>query len=125
MSIYLDNSATSFPKPECVYAAIEAYMRGNGASPGRGNYEKAMTAEKLVYETRKSLAALIGAQKPSEIVFTQNATEAINTVIKGYLRPGDTVLTSNIEHNAVWRPLKKLERDQGVKVNCFHVSPEG
>jgi selenocysteine lyase/cysteine desulfurase len=95
LKIYLDNSATSYPKPDCVYDAINDYMRNNGASPGRGNYANAMAAEKLVYDTRKNIATLFCAKKPSEIVFTSNATEAINTVLKGYLKNGDGVLTSN------------------------------
>ena len=125
MKIYLDNSATSYPKPECVYAAVNDYMRNNGASPGRGNYANAMEAEKLVYETRKTIAKLFNAKKPSEIVFTSNATEAINTVLKGYLKSGDEVLTSNAEHNAVWRPLKNLEKTRNVKINYFNVTKDG
>ena len=125
MKIYLDNSATSYPKPECVYNAVDEYMRNNGASPGRGNYANALEAERLVYETRKTVAKLLGAKKPSEIVFTLNSTEAINTVLKGYLKPGDGVLTSNAEHNAMWRPLKNLENSRGVKICCFNVTKDG
>jgi len=125
LKIYLDNSATSFPKPDSVYDAINEYMRNNGASPGRGNYANAMAAEKLVYETRKTVAKLFGVKKPGEIVFTQNSTEAINTVLKGFLKPGDEVLTSNAEHNAVWRPLKNLESSRGIKINCFSVAKDG
>ena len=125
MKIYLDNSATSYPKPDCVYGAVNDYMRGNGASPGRGNYANAMAAEKLVYETRKALSKLFGAKKPGEIVFTSNATEAINTVLKGYLKSGDGVLTSNVEHNAMWRPLKNLESSRDVKISCFNVTRDG
>lgn len=125
MKIYLDNSATSFPKPECVYDAINVYMRENGSSPGRGNYANAMESERLVYETRKSIAKLLSAKKPSEIVFTMNSTEAINTVLKGYLKSGDGVLTSNSEHNAMWRPLKNLERTNHITINCFSVTKDG
>ena len=125
MKIYLDNGATSYPKPECVYDAINSYMRDNGASPGRGNYASSMASEKLVYETRKAIAKLLGAKKPSEIVFTSNATESINTVLKGYLNNGDGVLTSGAEHNAIWRPLKKLEQSRNVRVECFSVSKDG
>jgi len=125
MGIYLDNSATSYPKPECVYDAVNAYMRDNGASPGRGTYANAMASDKLVYEARKSVARLIGAEKAGEIVFTMNSTEAINTVLKGFLQDGDGVLTSDAEHNAVWRPLKTLEKYRGVKIRCFRVSKDG
>jgi len=125
LGIYLDNSATSYPKPECVYTAINNYMRENGASPGRGNYANAMASERIVYETRKTIARLFGAKRPSEIVFALNATEAINTVLKGFLKNGDEVLTSNAEHNAVWRPLKNLENSRHVRINCFSVSKDG
>jgi len=125
LKIYLDNSATSYPKPECVYEAVNDYMRNNGASPGRGNYANAMAADRLVYEARKAVAKLLGAVKPSEIVFCSNATEAINTILKGYLKNGDCVLTSCIEHNAVWRPLKYLEANRGIEINCFGVTKDG
>ena len=125
MKIYMDNSATSFPKPECVYDAVNHFMREIGASPGRGNYANAIVSEKLVFETRKTIAKLFCAKKPSEIVFTSNATEAINTVLKGYLKSGDEVLTSSVEHNAMWRPLKSLERNRNVKINCFGVVKDG
>ena len=125
MKIYLDNGATSYPKPECVYDAVNHYMRENGASPGRGNYANAIASDRLIYETRKTIAKLIGANKPSEIVFAFNATEAINTVLKGYLKNGDEVLTSSIEHNAMWRPLKNLENSRNIKINYFSVTKDG
>ena len=123
--IYLDNSATSYPKPDCVYDEINDFMRNNGASPGRGNYANAMASEKLVYETRKTVARLFNVQRPGEIVFTSNATEAINTVLKGFLKSGDDVLTSNVEHNAMWRPLKNLENSRNIRINCFSVTKDG
>lgn len=125
MEVYLDNGATSYPKPECVYEAVNEYMRQNGASPGRGNYAKAMQAEQLVYATRKMLCKLFGIQKPGSIVFTSNITEAINIILKGFLQRGDAVLTSNIEHNAVWRPLNWLEQEREVEIRYFHCTPQG
>jgi cysteine desulfurase family protein len=125
LKIYLDNGATSFPKPDCVYDAVNTFMRENGCSPGRGNYANAMEAEKLVYETRKSITKLFSAERPSEIIFTSNSTEAINTVLKGYLKNGDAVLTSNAEHNAVWRPLKNLEKERNIEIHCFSVTRDG
>jgi len=125
LGIYLDNSATSFPKPECVYAEMDYFMRNNGASPGRGNYAKAMEAGKLVYETRKVLAKLLGIKKPGQIIFTNNVTESLNMVLKGFLANGDTVLTSNIEHNAMWRPLKNLEKERQIRINQFRCTAEG
>ena len=125
MSIYLDNGATSFPKPEAVYQAMDYFMRHNGASPGRGNYTKAIEADRALYETRKVLAKLFGIAKPGHIIFTSNVTEALNLVLKGFLKPGDEVVTSNIEHNAMWRPLKKLEAEWQVKVSTFNSEPDG
>ena len=125
MSIYLDNSATSFPKPEEVYRAMDYFMRHNGASPGRGNYTRAMDADRELYETRKVLAKLFGIAKPGHIIFTANVTEALNLVLKGFLQVGDEVVTSNIEHNAMWRPLKKVEAERQVKVTTFCCEPDG
>ncbi len=123
--MYFDNSATSFPKPECVYNAVMDYMKNVGASPGRGTYAKAEEANRLLYQTRKAAARLFGAPRPSNIVFTANSTEAINLVIKGILRQGDHVITTSCEHNAVWRPLKKLEQSLGIVVHTIPCSPDG
>ena len=125
MAIYLDNAATSYPKPESVYIAMMDYMRNNGASPGRGNYASARDADRLVYQTRKALCELFGARRPGEIIFTANATESINMALKGYLNPGDCVLTTSYEHNAVWRPLKKLEEELGIHIKQIPCSEEG
>lgn len=125
MAVYLDNAATSWPKPECVYTAVQRYMRENGASPGRGNYGRALEADKLVYQTRKALCKLLGAKRPSEIVLACNATEAINIALKGFLNVGDTVLASAYEHNAMWRPLKILEQDKNITINVIPASKEG
>ena len=124
-AIYLDNGATSYPKPETVYAAVADYMRGNGASPGRGNYARARDADELVYQTRKALCKLLGARRPSEIIFTSNATEALNMALKGWLNPGDKVVATSYEHNAMWRPLRKLADEIGVRTELIPCSPEG
>lgn len=92
MTVYLDNAATSFPKPDTVYTAIERYMKEVGASAGRGTYQRALEADRLVYETRRSLARLFNVNDASRIVFTSNATESLNLALKGWLRPGDHVI---------------------------------
>lgn len=125
MGIYLDNSATSFPKPECVYREMDYFMRTNGASAGRGNYQRARDAEELIYKTRKSIARLFDAKKPGNIVFTSNVTDSLNMILKGYLKEGDTVLTSDIEHNAMWRPLNLLQKEKGIHIKTFHSSSNG
>lgn len=125
MAIYFDNGATSWPKPECVYTAVNDYMRNLGASPGRGNYQRAMDADQLVYKTRKALCKLLGAKRPRQIALTCNATEALNIALKGFLEHGDRVLTTSFEHNAMWRPLKVLERDCGVRIGQIPSAQDG
>ena len=109
MAIYLDNAATSFPKPETVYQAMDHYMRKVGTNAGRGSYRRALQADQMLFETRLRLAQLFNAGDASRIVFTANATEAINLAIKGYVSPGDHVIASGMEHNASWRTLRTLE----------------
>jgi cysteine desulfurase / selenocysteine lyase len=109
--IYLDHAATSFPKPESVYRGMEAFVRASGANPGRGGHRRALEAEAMIGETRRLLARLFHCARPERIVFTMNATDALNVAIKGVLRKGDHVVTSVLEHNSVNRPLNRLERD--------------
>jgi cysteine desulfurase family protein len=125
MAIYLDNGATSYPKPEEVYTSIMEYMRKNGASPGRGNYARAMEADRLVYTARKALCLLLGAPRPRQIIFTFNATESINIALKGYLKPKDKVITTSYEHNAVARPLNKMKTENGIEVEQMPCAPDG
>jgi cysteine desulfurase / selenocysteine lyase len=115
MTIYLDNAATSFPKPESVYRAVDQTMREVGANPGRGGHRLAIEAARLVFETRETVATFFGIRDSSRIAFTANTTEAINIALFGLLRPGDRVVTSTMEHNAVVRPLRALQ-ERGVTV---------
>jgi len=115
VSVYLDNAATSYPKPESVYRAVDHALREIGASPGRGGYRAAMEASRLVFEARETLAGLFGIRDSSRLVFTGSATEALNLAICGLLRPGDHAVTSCMEHNSVVRPLRLAER-RGVEV---------
>ena len=119
MAIYLDHAATSFPKPEAVYQAVDLYQRHLGASPGRGAYRRALEAEQIIFETRRSLGALFNIADVTRIIFTANVTESLNLALKGFLRPGDHVITSQLEHNAMWRPLKVLERDRGIAISVL------
>jgi cysteine desulfurase family protein len=124
MTVYLDNAATSWPKPEAVYRAVDRFMRQVGATPGRGGHRREEEAQRIADEARQALACLFHAPDPQGIVFTMNATQAINMALKGLLRPGDHVVTSSIEHNAMWRPLKTLERT-GVRVTAVPCAPDG
>src|SRR5512143_2774389 len=109
--IYLDNAATSFPKPEAVFRGMDAFARSSAANPGRSGHRRAVEAEAMINETRRLLARLFGFSRPERIVFTLNATDALNMAIKGVLRPGDHAITSVLEHNSISRPLNQLERD--------------
>jgi cysteine desulfurase family protein len=124
MDVYLDNAATSWPKPETVYRAADYFMREVGATPGRGGHRREEEAQRIADETRAALAQLFHAPDPQGVVFTLNATQAINMALKGLLRPGDHVITSSIEHNAMWRPLKALEK-RGVEVTAASCAPDG
>ncbi len=114
--IYLDNAATSWPKPDSVYAAVDQYQRAVGAPAGRSAYQQAGDAERLVNDARRRLAELIGAESPDRIVFSSNGTDSLNLALLGVLQPGDHVVTSVVEHNSVLRPLRFLEENQDVGV---------
>ena len=107
--IYLDNASTSFPKPPEVANAVYRYMTEDGANVNRGGYRRAYRVEETVYETRELLCALFHAPDGRNVIFTQNATTSLNVLLKGLLKPGDHVLVSAMEHNAVMRPLRQLE----------------
>lgn len=122
--IYFDNAASGWPKPPAVVQAMNYFLEKVGANPGRSGHRLAIEAARIVYETREALATLLGVNDPLRIVFGLNATEGLNLALYGFLRPGDHVITSSIEHNSVMRPLRALER-QGVEVSIVHCSPEG
>ena len=122
--VYLDNAATSWPKPETVCMEMIKCIKEYGANPGRSGHRMAMRASEKVYECRENLARLFGVADPLRIVFTSNATEAINLAVKGLLAPGDHVILSGMEHNAVVRPLKKLE-PAGVELSFAKTGSNG
>lgn len=119
--IYLDNAATSHPKPEEVYRAVNQVMRA-GASAGRGSYQQALSAERLVFETREILADFFAVNASDRFVFTLNATAAINQALFGLLKVGDRVVTTRLEHNSVTRPLRALQ-DRGIVVEKVPADP--
>ncbi len=113
--IYLDNAATSWPKPESVYQTMDEFLRTKAGNPGRGGHSMAVAASEAVEETRLLLAQLINAADKDRVIFTLNCTDSLNIGLKGLLGPGDHVIISSLEHNSVARPLRKLERE-GVRV---------
>ncbi len=123
--IYLDNAATSWPKPEAVYEAVDYYQRELGATTGRGAYREADEADRRVRQARQQLAELIGVDEPQRIVFTANGTESLNLAIHGVLRPGDHVVTSVVDHNSVLRPLRFLEEHMGISVDRVPCGADG
>ena len=123
--IYLDNAATSWPKPAAVYEAVDRYLRFNGAPAGRGAYREAVEVERLVSDARKRVATLIGESDPKRIIFTSNGTDSLNLAIHGVLREGDHVVTTVCEHNSVLRPLRELESAAGVTVTRIECGANG
>jgi cysteine desulfurase family protein len=121
--VYLDNAATSFPKAPGVAEAMQRYVSEVAGSAGRGQHSFAVAAEQLLWEVRRDLAALLGTREPTRWVFMFNATDALNAALKGYLRPGDHVLVSPLEHNAVARCLRYLEQAWGVEITRLPYVP--
>ena len=122
--IYLDNAATTFPKPESVFHGMDTFMRTSAANPGRSGHRRAVEAEAMINETRRLLARLFGCSRPERIVFTLNATDALNMAIKGLLRPGDHAITSVLEHNSVSRPLNQLEQNGTIALTRLPANGE-
>ena len=103
--IYLDNAATSWPKPPVVLEAIQEFFAQAGGNTGRAGHRRSIAASRRVSLAREHLADLLGAETPDELVFTKNATEALNLAIYGLVRDGSRVVTTSLEHNSVMRPL--------------------
>lgn len=122
--IYLDNASTAFPKPPQVAEAVYEYMTGNGVNINRGCYASAYQVEELVLETRELLCDMFGGPDCRNVVFTKNVTESLNILLKGFLQPGDHVLVSSMEHNAVMRPLVQLEKS-GCSFTRIPCNPDG
>ncbi len=125
MQIYLDNSATSWPKPKSVVEAISTFMTDYGGSPGRSGHKKAIQSARMVYETREMLANFFNAPSSDRVVFTQNSTLALNIALKGLLKKGDHVIVSNAEHNSVIRPLRHLENQGLINITVVPCNNEG
>ncbi|OGQ55322.1 MAG: cysteine desulfurase [Deltaproteobacteria bacterium RIFCSPLOWO2_02_FULL_53_8] len=123
-SIYLDNAATSFPKPQAVYARIDEILRVISGNPGRASHRMALEASRVIFRSREAAARLIGCADSSRIAFTKNTTEAINIGLKGLLKPHDHVVTTSFEHNSVVKTLNWLE-STGVTVTRVRPNASG
>jgi len=123
--IYLDNAATSFPKPEPVVRAVTEYLTQCGVAAGRGNSHRATELDGRIAGCRAGLARLWNAESPREIVFTFNGTDSLNLAIHGALRPGDHVVTTELEHNSVLRPMRVWETEREVSVTSIPPEADG
>ncbi|MFQ6103705.1 MAG: aminotransferase class V-fold PLP-dependent enzyme [Candidatus Glassbacteria bacterium] len=122
--VYLDNAATSWPKPPCVIKAMKKFIEEEGGNPGRSGHRLSIQALRRLDDTREALASMFGARNPLSVVFTSGLTEAVNLVVFGYLRDGDKVVTTTMEHNSVLRPLY-VQRERGVEVAIVKCNVDG
>jgi len=123
---YFDNAATTWPKPEAVYQFMDRFFRDYGVNPGRAGHQMGVEAEIMVTQTRRLLAEFFGFNgDPNRVVFTQNATDSLNTAIMGLVEPGDHMIITRLEHNSVLRPANHLERDHSVSVSRIGRDDQG
>lgn len=123
--IFLDNGATSFPKPEEVYTFMDQFYRNFGVNPGRSGYDLCMETGELVEETRKMLTDFFNGKDPNRLCFSYNSTDALNLIIYGMLEEGDHAITTTLEHNSVLRPLYHLYKFNGVDVDYISFDEKG
>src|SRR6516225_7041250 len=123
--IYLDNAATSFPKPEAVYQALDRFARSDLANPGRAGHKMALAAERALDDCRHLLNQFFHGQSPERFVFTLNCTDALNMAFKGVLTDGDHVITTDLEHNSVSRPLRAMELAGRIQLTRVHADSDG
>ncbi len=123
--IYLDNAATTWPKPEVVYQAVDEYQRRIGCSPGRSTYADALAADRVVLEARLAVARWLRVGPADHVLFAFNGTDALNMALRGLIRPGDHVVTTMADHNSVLRPLRWLAEHYGVRVDYVACDSEG
>lgn len=122
--IYLDNAATTLQKPQCVIDAVVKAMNSMG-NAGRGAHSNSLSASRVVYDTRCKIAALFGCKRPDHVVFTCNSTEALNIALNGIFNPGDHVITTDLEHNSVLRPLYRLEKEGIITLDFVPADQQG
>lgn len=123
--IFLDNGATSYPKPEEVYAFMDHFYRNFGVNPGRSGYDLCMETGELVEETRAMMTKFFNGTDPNRLCFSYNSTDALNLIINGLLKEGDHARTTNVEHNSVLRPLYHLYKYNGVELDYIPFDSKG
>ena len=125
MRVYADNAATTYPKPEAVYASMLNYMQNIGANPGRGGYSTSLEASRIVFKCRERILNFFNFEKIDNVIFTQNITESLNILIKGAVKDGWHVITSSMEHNSVLRPLQSISAIKDVAIDVVQCDKEG
>jgi len=123
--VYLDNGATSYPKPESVYDFMDKFYRNFGVNPGRSGYDLCMEAGEVVDDTRKMLTKYFNGKNPNRLCFCYNSTDALNLIINGMLQKGDHAITTTLEHNSVLRPLYHLYKFNGVEIDYIPFNSQG
>jgi cysteine desulfurase / selenocysteine lyase len=123
--IYLDNAATTWPKPDSVWDSVVACGKHKCGNPGRSGHRLAVAADREVFAAREAVAALFNAGDSSQVIFAWNATGALNAALQGFLRSGDHVITSSMEHNSVMRPLHTLQEKGFITYTVVPCSPRG
>ena len=123
--IYLDNGATTFPKPKVVTDKIMECYLGYAGNPGRSGHKLAMKMDLEIYETREKICKLINGTEVLNVIFTFNATDSLNLAIKGVLEEGDHVITTSMEHNSVLRPLNQLRKDGKIELSIVYADDKG
>ena len=123
--IYVDNAATTFPKPKIVTDKIMECSLGYAGNPGRSGHKLAMKMDLEIYETREKICKLINGTEPLNVIFTFNATDSLNIAIKGVLEKGNHVITTSMEHNSVLRPLNQLRKDEIIDLSIVYADKQG
>jgi cysteine desulfurase family protein len=123
--IYLDNSATSHPKPPQTRQFLNHFIKDIGGNPGRGGHSASVEAARIIFDAREKLTAFVGGKNSERMIFTQNGTESLNLAILGLIGESDHVITTSMEHNSVMRPLTFLQKERKVEVSIVPCSPDG
>ncbi len=123
--IYMDNAATSFPKPKIVYDFMHEFYQKHGVNPGRSGYDMTLETEEIIFNTRKMLTEFFNGTDPNRLTFSYNASDSLNNIIQGMVEKGDHVITSNVEHNSVLRPLYHLEQAGTIEVTYIPFNEKG
>lgn len=125
MDIYLDNASTTFPKPKSVANSMYNFLTTIGGNSSRSNHSNSLKANRILYDTRELLANFFNFDSPENVIFTNNITTSLNTLINGVIQPGDHIITSSMEHNSVIRPILNLKETLNIKVDIVSANKEG